>query len=83
MALTIEQPEVEELARELAKRTGESVNEAIAIAIRERLDRKRQDRAKAVHEAARDFRAEVAGLPVADTRTADEILGYDESGLPH
>jgi antitoxin VapB len=83
MALKIEQPEVEELARELAKRTGESIDDAVAIAIRERLERSRRDRATAVHAALLDFRAEIAKLPIADSRTADEILGYDESGLPH
>ena len=83
MALEIENPAVEELARELAKRMGESIDEAVAIAIRERLARNKEARAKAVHEAIRDFRAAVAGLPVADTRTADDILGYDEFGLPH
>jgi antitoxin VapB len=71
MAVTIDNPEVEELARELAKRTGESVDDAIATAIRERLNR--EDRAKAVHEALLDFRAEVAQLPVADSPTMHEI----------
>jgi antitoxin VapB len=83
MALEIENPVVEELARELAKRTGESVDEAVAIAIRERLARSKEARAKAVHEAILNFRAAVAELPLKDTRTADEILGYDEYGLPH
>jgi len=83
MALEIEDPAVEELARELAKRTGESVDDAVAIAIRERLERNRKARAKAVHDAILDFRAAVAALPIGDTRTADEILGYDEFGLPH
>ena len=82
MALTIEKPEVEELARELARRTGESVDDAVAAAIRERLDRRRHDREKVVHEALLDFRAEIANLSIADSRTADEILGYDEHGLP-
>lgn len=82
MAVTIDNPEVEQLARELAKRTGESVDDAVAAAIRERLDRSRQDREKAVHEALLDFRAEIAKLPIADPRTADQILGYDEFGLP-
>jgi hypothetical protein len=26
--------------------------------------------------------AEVAALPVADDRTPEEIIGYDETGLP-
>lgn len=83
MALEIENPAVEELARELAKRTGESVDEAVATAIRERLARSKETRAKEVHEAILDFRAEIAKLPERDPRPADEILGYDEFGLPH
>jgi len=27
--------------------------------------------------------AEVAALPVADDRTPEEIVGYDDLGLPH
>ena len=34
--------------------------------------------AKALEEIAR----RCAALPVVDDRTADEILGYDENGLP-
>ena len=41
MALKIERPGVEELAKELAERTGESVDDAVTMALRERLDRKR------------------------------------------
>jgi antitoxin VapB len=73
MAVTIDNPEVEQLARELAKRTGESVDDAVAAAIRERLERSGQDREKAAHEALLDSRAEVAQLPVADSLTTREI----------
>jgi antitoxin VapB len=110
MALTIEHPAVEELARELAKRTGESVDDAVATAIRERLEREREiaamdtgDRVRdpvveeivarmrrqplpdpeRVSAAIREIQESLAKLPVLDSRTPDEILGYDEFGLPH
>jgi hypothetical protein len=39
MALSIENPEAEKLARELARRTGESITEAVVNSLRERLRR--------------------------------------------
>jgi antitoxin VapB len=44
MALTIKNEETERLARELAKLTGETLTAAIAVALRERLDRLRNER---------------------------------------
>jgi antitoxin VapB len=111
MALTIDNPEVEELARELASQTGESIEEAVATAIREWLNRRVYYRAEgkcggivndpvvdAIRErmsreprpdsdsaraAIREIQDYLMKLPVLDSRSADEILGYDESGLPH
>ena len=112
MALTIEHPAIEDLARELARRTGESLDEAVATAIRERLERHRQETARAVRAgdcirdpvveeirermlreprpdpestrtAIREIQVSLARLPVLDPRTPDELLGYDEFGLPH
>jgi len=33
-------------------------------------------------EGVREIQREVARLPVLDDRSPDEILGYDEAGLP-
>lgn len=41
MALSIKDPEADRLARELARRTGESLTEAVVRSLRERLDRQR------------------------------------------
>jgi len=81
VAIKIEDPEVDSLARELAANTGETVEQAVATAVKERLAR--QKKAQHVRDAVREFRESVRGLPVADRRSADEILGYDDSGLPH
>lgn len=83
MALNIKDPNADRLARELAEATGESITTAITVAVSERLDRvrgiaPREERRRRVLEIARLS----ASRPVLDDRTPDEILGYDEDGLP-
>ncbi len=39
MPLTIQNPEVERLAKDVAKQTGEGLEDAVATALRERLER--------------------------------------------
>jgi len=83
MAINIKDPTADRLARELAEATGESITTAITVAVTERLDRVRgvaphEERRRRVLEVARG----TAALPVLDDRSADEILGYDERGLP-
>lgn len=83
MALSIKDPEADRLARELAARTGETLTEAIVVALRERLARETgRTRAIPLSEELSAIRRRCAALPVLDTRTADEILGYNEPGLP-
>lgn len=82
MALSIKHPEADRLARELADRTGETITEAVTKAIRERLVRETGRTPEAIRASIDRIVAEVALLPVYDDRTADEILGYDENGLP-
>lgn len=84
MPLNIRNPETERLAETLAKITGETKTQAVTQALRERLARLRRERtgrrlADELDQIARDC----ARLPVLDDRSADEILGYDEQGLPH
>ena len=83
MALSIKNREVEQLARELAAKTNESITDAVLIALRERMERHGSDRERARRrERLLEIGREAAKLPVLDTRTEDEILGYDEHGLP-
>lgn len=83
MALNIRNPEAERLAAELARHTGETKTEAVAQALRERLARVRRDQAKSsLVDELEAIAAQCAALPVLDARGADEILGYDERGLP-
>ena len=44
MALSIKSDEADQLARELAAETGETLTEAVVIALRERLDREHASR---------------------------------------
>jgi len=97
VALTIDNPEVDRLAHELAAKTGASVEEAVATALRQALLDQMQARieaevqrpptrfpARAINlEAIRTIQDKIARLPVVDDRPADELLGYDEWGLPH
>ncbi len=83
MALNIKNPEAERLARELAEATGESITQAVTTALREQLIRKTgRVRDVTLREDIRRIQERVAQLPVLDGRSPDEIVGYDEHGLP-
>jgi len=83
MALNIKDPDTDRLARELAEATGESITVAARRAIEERLKRVRAQAAAEL--GADDLDAIIARgrqRRMLDERTAEEILGYDEIGLP-
>jgi antitoxin VapB len=85
LALSIKNADADQLARELAETTGETITEAVVQAIRERLERERARRQSAAGQRAariRRIQERIARLPVRDQRPADEIIGYDEHGLP-
>lgn len=83
MALSIKDHDTEQLARTLAERTGESNTLATKRALEERLRRLGSDMRKAaLLEDLEAIQRHWNTLPVLDNRTADEILGYDEDGLP-
>jgi antitoxin VapB len=81
MALRIENSEADNLAKELARYTGESVTQAVIVALRERLEREKRRGQPSLAEELMRIGKECAALPVLDPRTPDEILGYDENGL--
>jgi antitoxin VapB len=83
MALSIKSLQTERLARELAAKTGESLTETIQKSLEERLERlKHQRKAQILAGQLEDILRRVDQMPVLDTRTPDEIIGYDENGLP-
>ncbi|MGB8986553.1 MAG: type II toxin-antitoxin system VapB family antitoxin [Candidatus Sulfotelmatobacter sp.] len=84
MAISIKSMETERLAREIAAKTGESLTAAIQKALAERLDRlNNQRRKQALTAQIDDILRRVDEMPTVDSRSEDEILGYDEHGLPH
>jgi antitoxin VapB len=83
MPLSIKHPEADRLARELAAQTGESITDAVITALRERVARYRSRRAKRrVLEDIARIQTRYRSIPLLDDRTPDEILGYDDRGLP-
>jgi antitoxin VapB len=83
MALNIRSPETEALATELARLTGETKTDAVTKAVRDRLERvKRARRGRSLADELEAIGKQCAALPILDSRTPDEILGYDEHGLP-
>lgn len=82
MALNIKNDEAHRLARELAEATGESMTEAVVTALQDRLEAvRRAKRAGGVMTEVARIQRFVASLPDLDTRSPDELLGYDENGL--
>jgi len=83
MPLSIKNAEADRLARALARRTGETITQAVVKALQERLSREERkpdddQLVEDVLEIGRHF----SNLPVLDPRTDDEIIGYDQHGLP-
>ncbi|MDR6636021.1 antitoxin VapB [Phyllobacterium sp. 1468] len=83
MALSIKDPVTEQLARDLAQRTGENITTATRRALEERLRRVRARPDKEILlEELNAISRRWHAMPVLDDRTAEEILGYDDNGLP-
>ena len=83
MSLNIKNEETHRLAQELAKLTGESMTAAVTEAVRERLERLRQNRRKDLAERIRKIAKECGPLWKEPFRSIDHgDLLYDEKGLP-
>lgn len=82
MALSIKNPEADKLARALARTTGESLTDAVLNALRERLQRAQRQRSIGVAHRLRRLAAEAQEMPLEDHRSADDIIGFDDNGLP-
>jgi antitoxin VapB len=83
MALSIKNDSTERLARQIASETGESHTQAIHEALRERWERLRAGRrSRVLTSQLEDVLRRVDALPTLDSRPEDEILGYDEHGMP-
>lgn len=83
MALNIKDNTADELARQLASATGESITTAVTVAVRERLERVQGAAPAALREQElMRIARQAAARPEHDRRSAEEILGYDAHGLP-
>lgn len=83
MALRIKHPEADQLARTLSGLTGLSIPDAILKALREQLKRETgQARVSGLGEHLRAISDRCGALPGLDLRTPEEIMGFDEHGLP-
>jgi antitoxin VapB len=82
--LNIKDPEAHDLAAEIARRTGESLTTVVKQALRERLARERSSGRSSARlvERALELGRRISSRPILDPRTPEEILGYDDSGVP-
>jgi antitoxin VapB len=71
------------LARRVARLSGESLTAAVVVALRERLERlENRTSVRSLADELDAIARRCAALPVVDARSADEIIGYDEHGVP-
>ena len=81
--LNIKDPEVYQLARQVAELTGETLTDAVRGSLRERLQREERARRDPLWiERLREISDRCAARPVIDSRSDDELVGYDEFGVP-
>jgi antitoxin VapB len=86
MALHINDPQTDKLARQLADQTGESLTTAVNKALKERLDRVGTDREAEIQKKMKEIERIAAGakglrkLKKSSRELIDEL--YDENGLP-
>jgi antitoxin VapB len=82
MTVLIKDADADRAIRRLAARTGETLTEAVRIAADERFARLPETAGRIDRAELERVLTRIRSYPVTDDRTADEILGYDENGLP-
>jgi antitoxin VapB len=83
MPLSIKNEDTERLIRKVAKITGESLTDAVRISVAERYDRlTRSKSGRTLGDELTEIALRCARLPVISDLSPDEILGYDEFGIP-
>ena len=83
MPLYIKNKATEQLARQVAGETGETLTEAIQKSLQERWERlKRRRKGHILTGQIEDLLRRVDALPALDWHPENEILGYGEDGIP-
>ena len=83
MPISIRNPLAEKLARKVAEESGESLTQAVIHSLEERLERLEGRRqVSGIEEEIVRISNRCRALPDLDDRSPEEILGYDERGLP-
>ncbi len=83
MPISIKNNQTEVFARKLAELTGETLTDAIRTAVVERYDRLRQARSgRSLADELNSIALRCANRPVISHMSDDEILGYNEAGVP-
>jgi antitoxin VapB len=85
MPLNIKNETAHEYARELSRISGVSITEAVTRALKEALERSKAgetERTSRVTQELDDIALHCAALPILDDRSPDEILGYNDIGVP-
>ena len=77
--LYIKNPAAHRLAEEVSKRMGSTLSDAVIAALEDKLQKTTRPLNLARVQLLCD---RIAALPVVDARTPEEILGYDEFGIP-
>ena len=76
--LYVKNPAAHSLAQKVSKKMGVTLTDAVIISLQGQLSQPRPIDWKKVDAIS----TKIAALPVLDSRTDDEILGYDEFGIP-
>lgn len=86
MGMNIKDPQAHSMARELAALTGQSLTDAVKMALQQALTQLKANQVASEPRPLVDRLNEIAlrcaALPDLDSRSPDEILGYDDHGLP-
>ena len=77
--LYIKNPAAHRLAEQVSKRMGVTLSDAVVSALEDKIQKTGRPLNRARVDA---LCAKIGSLPVLDARTPDEILGYDQFGIP-
>ena len=85
MPLNIKNEYAHRMAKELAELTGSSITDAVTVALKDALENAKSGAIESKKRLIRELNEiaiHCAALPLLDSRSPDEILGYDDNGLP-